>query len=359
MRVLILADPVPFEQPGGLRAQVRETVEALNGLDDPGLEALQADPGAPLPPCDLAHVIGGAGAAFDAALAAGVPLVLSPRLSPAWSRSNGSRARVADRVQGNRSSSDLDTGYARMRRALQAAALVVALCEAERKAACDAFLVAPDKLRVVPNGIAPRFFDTGPALFRERSRIMGAFALMVGQVSPYANQLGVARALAELALPLVVIGNARERDAGYLRALRAQRTVTCLGPLHNDAPMLASAYAAASVFVQASRAGGWPMALAEALAAGTPAVTCTGGALPLAAAGAYVRQAGWQDAAALKLAVSDLLELAPGRAAVSALVRPLTWERAARQLAACYREALGAGAGSVPSSRSSASYTAR
>jgi glycosyltransferase involved in cell wall biosynthesis len=341
MRVLVLADPVPFELPGGLRSQVRASVDALNLLHAEGIEAALGDPAAGvLPACDLVHVIGGAGAngALEAALASGAPLVFSPRLSAAWNRSNGSRARVADRVQGNRSGWDLDTGYARLRRALQRAGLVVALCEAERKALCEAFMLEPKKLRVVPNGVAPRFFDASPVLFRERARMCGCFALMVGQVSPYANQLGVARTLAGLALPLVVIGAARERDTLYLRQLRAMRNVTCLGALEHDDPMLASAYSAASLLVVGGRSSGWPMAVPEALAAGTPVVTS--GACALAGAELGLRRAGWGDPAALIGAVSDLLERPPARDAVSALVRPLTWRSVASQLAACYREVL-------------------
>jgi glycosyltransferase involved in cell wall biosynthesis len=164
---------------------------------------------------------------------------------------------------------------------------------------------------------------------------------MVGQISPSANQLGVARALAELALPLVVIGDANERDALYLRELRSLRTVTCAGPFAHDDPLLASAYAAASVFVIARQAARVPMAMAEALAAGTPVVG-PAGLLPSAAlAGGALRHAGCDDPCALQGAVSDLLERPPQREALRALVRPFTWQAAARELAQCYRELRG------------------
>jgi glycosyltransferase involved in cell wall biosynthesis len=344
MRVLMFPDALPFELPGGLRVQVRETLDALNALGgrDAGMRAVLAEPGAARQPeCDVVHLFGAASAAtLEAALATHAPLVLSPRLSCAWNSANGTRARVADRVQGNRSKWDFDSGYAQIRRALQAASLVVALDEAERKAVCDAFLLAPAKVRVIAQGIGQGFFDADPALFRARTRIAGRFALMAGQVSPYANQLGVGRALAELALPLVVIGDARERDAGYLRELRALRTVTCIGALDHDDPLLASAYAAASVLVLASRGSGWPMTVPEALASGTPAVSSAGKALQLPDGRFAVRPANWYDATALKQAVSQLLEQPPEREAVRALVRPFTWHSVACQLAACYRDLL-------------------
>lgn len=353
MRVLILADQGPGDVADGLQAQARDTAAALRSLEHARIEAALADPcDARLPRCDIVHLFGVAGAdrALELARAAQAPLVLSPRLSPAWNRSNGVRARVADRVQGNRTRWDFDTGYARIRRALQGAGLVVALGEAERKAICDAFLLAPDKVRVVPHGIAQRCFEAGPALFRARARIAGSFALMAGPVSPYANQLGVARALAELALPLVVIGEARERDTGYLRDLRALRTVTCLGALAHDDPVLASAHAAASLFVLGGRSAGWPMAAFEALASGTPVVSCAGAAAPLPDAGLALRHAPWQDAAALKQAVSDLLEAPPAREAVCALVRPFGWRGVADRLAHCYRELLAQGGWFDPTS---------
>src|SRR5205085_6444828 len=124
---------------------------------------------------------------------------------------DGTRARVGDRVLGNQADWDFDTGYAQMRRALRSARLVVAQGEAERKSICRAFLVAPERVCLLGSGIGARFFGAGPALFRERLRIEGPFALMVGQVSPWHGQLEVARQLAAVALPLVVIGEVHDR----------------------------------------------------------------------------------------------------------------------------------------------------
>jgi glycosyltransferase involved in cell wall biosynthesis len=353
MKVALLPNPISIERPGGMQAQVGETLAALCRLGpEPGIEARLADMSyARHPDCDVLHAFGTEGSVvrtIDSAVAAGVPVVLSPRLSPAWSRANGTRARVADRVLGNGIACSIDSGYAQARRALQAASVIVASSEAERKAICDGFLIAPAKVLIVPFGIGDRFFDADPALFRERVRIAGRFGLMVGTVSPYCNQLGVARALAELAFPLVVIGDARERDAGYLRELRALRTVTCVGSFGHDDRMLASAYAAASVFVLASRTAGSPMTVAEALAAGTPVVSPVAVSLALDGAGFALRMAGWDDTAALKQEVSQLLDCPPPREAVRALVRKFTWRDVAAQLAQCYRRALAARGQAAP-----------
>jgi glycosyltransferase involved in cell wall biosynthesis len=340
MRVLLLADPVAAGQAGGLRTQVMETLAALRSHE--GVEAaLAPHPGCDFASWDVVHAFGaGMAAAVAAAAGQGAAVVLSPRLSPAWSLANGTRARIGDRGLPYATVCEPDSSYAQLRRVLELARLVVAHGASERKAICDGFLLTPDKVALVPHGVAARFLAAGPATFRERVRIGGRFALMVGRVAPYNNQVGVARALAELALPLVVIGDARERDAAYLRELRSLRTVVCLDALAHDDPLLASAYAAASVLVLAGASIDESMAASEALAAGTP-VVCAAGADLLAdggGAGAVVCCRG--DAAALQCAVSDLVEGAPGREAVRAGLRSPGWDAVARQLLDCYRRAL-------------------
>jgi hypothetical protein len=344
MRVLMLADPVLLEQPGGLRTQVRETHAALCALrGETGIEAglattLPTRPG----DWDLVHAFGTGGAiagAIEAAADAGIAVVLTPRLSPAWSLSNGTRARVADRMLGE-AACELDSNYAQIRRSLGAARLVLAQGLAERDAICDGFLLEPEKVMLLPPGVAARYFSADPVPFRERIRVKGRFALMVGQVTPRANQLAVARALAELALPLVVVGESRERDCVYQQSLCALRTVRCLGALAHDDPLLASAYAAASVLVLGAGGAGAALTAAEALAAGTPVVGMA--ALLAEPFGTPVATAPCDDAASLQRAVSDLLERPPLREALRAPLRGRTWSAVASKLAQCYRVALAA-----------------
>jgi glycosyltransferase involved in cell wall biosynthesis len=348
MRVGIMSYPMLFQRDGNVQEQVRETVNALGRLAlIPGRATLEAELVDPfrsrLDDYDLVHVfaaVHGNHRIVEEAVALKVPVVLSALIAPGWNRSNGARARIADRVLGNLTEWDLQSSYAQTRHALQLASLVVALGEAERRAIRSAFLINPSKVRVLPNGISPHFFEADPELFRSRTGVKDQFALMVGPVSPYKNQLGVAQALSEMALPFVVIGEAQERDTDYLRRLRAVPGVICMGALCQQARMLASAYAAATVFVMPSQGEAFPVTVLEALAAGTPVVMSDESALELPGSEFAVRRARWDDSRAQKSALLDLLDAPPARERVRALVRRFTWDSVALQLADCYTDAV-------------------
>lgn len=346
MRIGILSYPMLFQRDVAMQLQVRETTRALNALQQHQGMALQVELVAPDPThldsYDIVHVFSASGGnhrMVEAAAELGVPVVLSPLIAAGWDRSSGEHARQADHRMGKQTAWSVQSNYAQTRRALQLANVVVALGETEKKSIEDGFLIDPAKLRVFPNGVSAHLFDADGDLFRLRTGIHGPFVLMAGPISPYQNQLGMARVLADLGLPFVLLGDTRERDQDYLRQVRSMRGVTCLAGMKHDAAMLASAYAAASVLVLPCQGDACARTVFDALAAGTPVISS--GTLTLPDSAFALHQVKWHDTEAQKTALLELTARPPTRAAVRALVRPYTWERAAAQLANCYMALAG------------------
>lgn len=345
MRVGILSYPMLFQREGGLQVQVRETIAALNRLGADETHPLQAqlvDPNRErLDEFDLIHVfsaINGNYRLVEAACEMGVPVVLSPLLSPGWDRSSGFRARVADRLAGRLTAWNVQTSYAQTKRALQLARLVIALGDAEKEAIVSGFLVDPARIKVFPNGISRHFFTSRPELFRQRTGITGPFVLMVGAINPYKNQLGLVQALAGSDIPVVLIGRVARQDQVYLDTVLRSPWVRWLGELRHDDPLLASAFSAASVVALPSHGEVFPLAVLESLAAGTPVVMTDENALDLRESAFALRKVPWHDGAAQQRAILEFIDQPPEREAVRSLVEDYTWQRIASEIAHCYFE---------------------
>lgn len=341
MRVGLLSYPTLFQREGGLQVQLRATLAALRALADPALEVTLAEPQQQrLGTYDVLHVfsaINGNYRLVELASELGVPVVLSALVSPAWNRRAGVRARLGERVVGRLTGWQVHTSYAETRCALEGADLVVALGEAERHAIVTAFGTAPDKLRVLPNGVERRFFDAGPALFAAHTGITGPFVLMAGAISPYKNQLALAQALSSDGVRVVLIGAAANQHRDYLQQLLRLPNVRWLGYLPHEDPLLASAYAAANALALPSQGEVFPLSVLEALAAGTPAVMTEACALCLAGSGFALRALPPGALNAWRTAIAQWLAHPPARAAVSALVVQFEWRSVALQLVECYR----------------------
>lgn len=350
MHIGIVSYPMLFQRDPAVQLQIRETTRALNALKRHRGFDLAVEPVDPrrarLDRYDLIHAFSSGGAnhrIVEAAAQLGVPVVLSPLMPPGWDRAGGEYARQAGRGLARQSAWSAQSSYAQTRRALQLASAVVALDDSEKRAIEEGFLIDGAKVRVLPSGVSEQMFRADGDLFRLRTGMRGPFVLMDGPISPCQNQLGMAQALAALALPFVLLGDTGECDQDCLRQARAVRGVTCLGGLKHDAKMLASAYAAATVLVLHSREGACARAVLDALAAGTPVVVSAARPIDIPDSAFALAQVGWDDGAARQKAVLRLIAAPPPRDSVRRLVRPFTWERAAAQIAACYTELVTSG----------------
>ncbi|MDB5960793.1 MAG: hypothetical protein JWP59_2087 [Massilia sp.] len=348
MRVGILTYPMLFQRDGALRGEVRAILAAFERMAPSStygkIDAALVDPlQENLDDYDLIHVIGAANgnhAVVEAAAACGVPVVLTPLIAASWQRADGVRARIADQLLARLIGCDMQSSYAQMRRALQAATLVVAQSGRERRAIAEAFLGAPARLRVVPAGVDAAWFEADAALLRQRTAIRGEFALMAGPVSPRHDQLGVAWALHEMALPLVVVGSALQRDAAYVQRLRAVPAVSVLGELADQPRLKASVFAAASVLIVPPRAENFEADALAALAAGTAVLADPQRAEDLPDGDYGVKRVRWQDSRSRKAAILGLLDAVPIRERVRALVRGHSWDHIAARLVHCYADAI-------------------
>lgn len=354
MRVGLLSYPMLFQREGGLQIQVHETIAALNRIaPDSGrsLEVSLVDPHRRrLDEFDLIHVfsaINGNHRIVESAREAGVPVVLSPLLSPGWNRLAGLRATLADCLAGRLTGWNVQTSYAQTRRALELAQMIFCLGQAERAAIVSGFRISPDKIAVLPNGIDQRFFSANGDLFRRETGLHQPFLLMAGAISPYKNQLGLARALAGVALPIVLIGRPSRQDPAYLQQLLTMPGITWLGELEHADPLLASAFHAASVLALPSQGEVFPLTVLEALAAGTPVVMTSESALDLPGAEFALKKVRWNDGRGQRAAVAALMASPPARAQVRQLVRHFTWERVAAQMAQRYCAVVAGQAGAV------------
>jgi glycosyltransferase involved in cell wall biosynthesis len=159
------------------------------------------------------------------------------------------------------------------RELLHLADCVLPNSQAEAKQLVSLFGADPARIHVVPNGVLASFQRASPAAFRERFGDED-FVLFVGRLEPRKNPLGLIRAVRELGLRLVVIGEAPPERAAYFERCRAaggDRVLWLPARDHGD-PLLASAYAAARVFALPSWFETPGLAALEAALAGTAIV---------------------------------------------------------------------------------------
>jgi len=273
--VLVHAPSSAFQAPGGGENQLVQTGRHLEPL------GVTVRPFCPwvdrIEEARLLHVFGMSREGLELARVAKarrVPVVLSPIC---WFEPRAIAALAPDAA---RRAFDLAKWAARMaaprgpgwrRSLLNLADAILPNSRAEADQLVRLFGTDRRAIRVVPNGVEPRFADADPGLFRSACS-PGEFALYVGRIEPRKNVLGLARALAAARIRLVVIGDPTPSSRDYAQACRAAGgTMTRWLPrMDHDDPLLASAYAAARAFALPSWFETPGLAALEAASAGCP-----------------------------------------------------------------------------------------
>lgn len=148
-------------------------------------------------------------------------------------------------------------------------AVIIGLNEDERDILIRAFQLPPERCLIVPNGIGKKFTNGNTGLFQDKFGVMD-FVLSVGSINKNKNQLALIKAMDNLPYKLVIVGRAPAGDKGYMKKCReaAGKNVIFTGQLRYEDPLLASAYAAAKLFVMPSYSEVMPLTLYEAAVAG-------------------------------------------------------------------------------------------
>ncbi|MCG5524336.1 glycosyltransferase family 4 protein [Ectothiorhodospira haloalkaliphila] len=265
-----------------------------------------------------------------------IKVVISPLIQPFWNKRFGKLAHNIERAVGWLTNWNLRTEYQHIMEALQKADAVVALGDTERHSIQDAFGITASKVQVIPNGIPERYFHSNLESFSAHYQIPPGFVLCVGTISPYKNQLAVAKALEDSGIELVLIGSCDNSDRQYLSQLKAFRHVRYIGTIDYSDPLLASAYSAASVFCLPSRSEVMPLSVLESLAAGTPVVMTTAHAMDTSGLRSVLKEVTPTDEAALLHAITAFRESTPTAHQCRSSVAHLGWDAVALELKRLY-----------------------
>lgn len=323
MKVLFATYPMAFHRPGGGEVQL---LAYARHLPAHGVEVTLLDPWRPqFLEHDLVHffsVVGGSWHLCNYVKTLGLPLVITSSL---W---------VTERTSPN-------FPLGEIRDQLSLADRIVTNSELESTTLSRLLDIERAKFVAVPNAVDSRFFNSAdPQVFRKHFGIEGEFALCVANIEPRKNQLVLIQAMADQAMPLLLIGHVR--DWVYHEAVLAAggNKVRYLGALPPDSGLLASAYAACRLFILPSLLETPGLAALEAAAQGAPIVITSEGSTKeyFGATATYVDP---HSTASIAGGISAVLA-----SSTRTTWRPVGWDQAAVALASCYRDVMRLKAGS-------------
>ena len=216
--------------------------------------------------------------------------------------------------------------------------LVFPNSEMEKEQIHRFFGVPREKMTVVYNGVDRRFEKSDPALFRSKYG-QEPFILGVGRLEPRKNQLTLIRAAKKLGKRLILIGSHVSGFESYRDACRREGAgfTTFVDTLAHEDRFLASAYAAAELFVLQ----GWfetpGLVALEAILAGARVAVTSGGSTREYFQGdaEYFDPASADDMAA---AVTRALARPRSHALKERVLEKFTWDSIARETVEAYKK---------------------
>lgn len=146
-----------------------------------------------------------------------------------------------------------------------------ALSGFEKQQITRIFNIPKEKIEVIPNGIDELFIQSDPQKDNRFIKEYGIknYVLHVGQFNQNKNQISLIRALQDLEVPLVCIGQITDRTY-YQKCMELKKdNMIFLQPVPNASGQLVDIYSGASMFVLPSIREAYPLTVLEALACDT------------------------------------------------------------------------------------------
>ncbi len=166
------------------------------------------------------------------------------------------------------------TNYEYTRQICEWAKAVLPNTNEEARLISEGLSIANNKITMVPNGVDPHFEFGDPSIFKKKYGLDN-FILNVGHIGPARkNILNLIHALKNIDHPAVIIG--KITDSPYskqcIEEAKKSKNILIIPGIDNNSELLASAYAAANVFVLPSLFETPGIAALEAALAGSKIV---------------------------------------------------------------------------------------
>jgi len=342
MRIGFISYPMLFQRRGGLQVQILESMHALNKL---GVSATYIDVfNEKLEDFDVIHVFGainGNNRIIEAAKSLGKPTVLSSVLHPPYTKSNARVDEILSSIIAKLTNWRLSTSYREINACLKKSDHVVALGKGEVDVLQNHGVLA-DNISTIPNGIGQAFHESSPQLFIKKFSPTNKVVISVASISPYKNQLTLAKAISDIDCHLYLIGDCQGEQQEYLQQCIevAPGKVTYVGSLDYNDRLLPSAYAAADVFALPSQSEVMPISVLEALASGTPVVLTKNHGHDIKSAFGILKEVEPSDVIAIRESVMQFLSNPAATSTIKDTVSGFTWPGVASQLIDVYQRVL-------------------